>query len=157
MICDHGLRYLSKVYSEQWLRENGMLESEFPLSAWDLLNHKRGLKEVVGVSSSANCDEALRLMKQHGVSQIPVLDGNEAKGSVEESDLVGLLLDQRKPETVPVSEVMKAPFPMVDADASLEDVAKLLTKEGKAAAVLVRSHGGLGIITKHDLISEIAR
>ncbi|MEZ6184403.1 MAG: pyridoxal-phosphate dependent enzyme [Planctomycetota bacterium] len=157
MICDHGLRYLSKVYSEQWLRENGMLESEFPNNAWDLLNHKQRLKEVVSVGSGANCDEALRLMKQHGVSQIPVIDGMEPKGSVEESDLVGLLLDQRKPETVPVKEVMKEPFPVLDADASLEDVAKLLTKDRKAPAVLIRSHSGLGIITKHDLISEIAR
>ena len=54
LVPDHGLRYLSKVYSEQWLRENGLLESEYELAAHELLDQKRNLLQMVSVGIGAS-------------------------------------------------------------------------------------------------------
>ena len=157
MAADHGLRYLSKVYSEQWLRENGMLESEYSLAASELLGLKKDrLNQVVTVGPDASADDALRLIKEHDVSQLPVLEDGAPCGSVQENTIVELFVRHRDPKEVKVREIMDKPFPVVDPTASLEDVANLLTRHNPA--VLVRSpDGGLGIITKYDLISHIAR
>lgn len=157
MAVDNGMRYLSKVYSEQWLRENGMLESEYELAASELIGRKRdSLGVLVTVSPEASADEALQLIKEHDVSQMPVMSNGDNLGSVQETRLVELFLSQKDPKSVKVSEIMDKPFPIVEAGTPLEKVAGLLTRENPA--VLVRDASNhLGIITKHDLISHIAR
>jgi cystathionine beta-synthase len=84
------------------------------------------------------------------------MEGGESKGSVQEAQLVELFVQHKDPKQVKVAEIMSQPFPTVEADAPLESVASLLTRENPA--VLVKNaDGGLGIITKYDLISHIAR
>lgn len=161
MACDHGLRYLSKVYSEQWLRENGMLESEYDLAASELISHKGvGPREVLTVSPDTSAAAALRLLKDHDVSQIPVMTNGESKpehvGSINEGQLVEAFAKQKDLSSVHVKDIMGPPFPVVSGDTSLEVVASRLTRENPA--VLVEQHDGtLGIITKYDLIAHIAR
>jgi cystathionine beta-synthase len=157
IIVDHGLRYLSKVYSEQWLRENSMLESEFTVSIEELLGTKEtGLPLLVSVDSGSTAADALKIMKEHAVSQVPVIDGGEPTGALQEAELVELIVSHRDPREVKVGEIMEEPFPVISADAPLEDAARLLTRDNPA--VLVRdAQGGLGIVTKYDLIQQIAR
>lgn len=160
LVPDHGLRYLSKVYSETWLRENGMLESQFDITAHELMKSKRS-PGLVSVAPDAPASRALQLMKEHSVSQIPVVedgaDGPRVRGSVLEAQLVELIVEQKDPQKVPVSALMQKPFPVVGPDTRLEQVATLLHSPD-TAAVLVRDPAGrLGIITKYDLIAQIAR
>jgi cystathionine beta-synthase len=157
MACDHGLRYLSKVFNEQWLRENSLLASEYELEAQQLLSGKSASATLLSVEPSTMASAALQLLKEHDVSQIPVISpGNDQIGSISEAQLVELFVGHKDPGTVPVEEIMGAPFPVVPGDTSLEDVAARLTRENPA--VLVRKDNGtLGIITKYDLISHIAR
>ncbi len=154
--CDHGMRYLSKVFSEQWLRENSMLESEYSLAADQLLARKPGTLETITISPDATADDALRLIKEHDVSQLPVVEDGVPQGSVQEAQLVELFVQQTDPKTVKVRAIMGKAFPVVEADAPLEDVAKLLTRENPAVLVKAAA-GAFGIITKYDLISHIAR
>ncbi|MGE0712535.1 MAG: pyridoxal-phosphate dependent enzyme [Planctomycetota bacterium] len=158
MACDHGLRYLSKVYSEQWLRENGMLESEYEAVAQQILRGKgKQLKEVVSVTPETSAARALQLLKEHDVSQIPVANGGgDQVGSISEAQLVQLFVEHKDLEAVKVGDVMGPAFPVVAGDTSLEDVARRLTRDNSAVLVK-RPEGGLGIITKYDLISHIAR
>jgi cystathionine beta-synthase len=159
LVPDHGLRYLSKVYSETWLRENGMLESQFSITASELLKQKRS-PGLVSVAPDAPAAHALQLMKEHSVSQIPVVeqagDAAEVRGSVLENQLLDLIVEQRDPKKVKVSEIMQKAFPVVGPDTKLEEVAAELQRG--APAVLVKDTiGRLGIITKYDLIAQIAR
>ena len=158
MACDHGLRYLSKVYSEQWLRENGMLASEYELAAHQLIGAKRsGPAQLVSVSTETSAADALRLLKEHDVSQMPLTDAaNAVVGSLQEAQLVELFLSRKDLSTVKVQEVMGEPFPTVSSDAPLEDVASKLTRENPAVLV-TGAEGALGIVTKFDLIAHIAR
>lgn len=156
MACDHGLRYLSKVYSEQWLQENSMLENESSLAASDLLAGKPGGLETICVDEGAPAAEALRLIKEHDVSQLPVTREGKPVGSVAETALVELFVQHRDPQEVRVAEIMGPAFPTVEPSASLEQVAGLLTRDNPAVLV-EQPTGKLGIITKYDLISHIAR
>ena len=157
MACDHGLRYLSKVFNEQWLRENEMLESEYELEASQLLGTKSsGPRVLVSVTPEASAASALKLLRDHDVSQIPVVgpDGRPV-GSLQEAQLVELFVGHKDLASVKVSEVMGPPFPIVSGDTPLEEVASQLTRENPA--VLVEDEGGFGIVTKYDLIAHIAR
>src|ERR1700712_1502368 len=113
-LCDTGERYLSKLYSDEWMRENQLLDSDrMPIG--QLLQGKQdGTPRVVSVAPSASVRQALGLMSLHDVSQLPVMDGDSCVGSVSESVLSAKALENGKLLELPVSEVMEAPFPIID-------------------------------------------
>src|SRR6185436_17810263 len=81
-LCDTGERYLSKLYSDEWMRENQLLEPE-RLRLADLLEEKpESAPAVVAIAPSAIVRQALRLMNLHDVSQLPVMDDGDCIGSV---------------------------------------------------------------------------
>jgi cystathionine beta-synthase len=95
-------------------------------------------------------------MKKFQIGQLPVVRGGQSLGSVREDQFVDLFVKHKDPMNIRVKDVMEPPFPEVKADASLEEISKLLTRDNPA--VLVREASGeLGIITKSDLIAQIAR
>ncbi len=153
-LCDTGERYLSKLYSDEWMRENQMLDTErTPLAV--LLAARRGnIPELVSVSPGASVRQALTLMHLHDVSQLPVMEGDDCVGSVSESSLSVRALENTKLLEDTVSSVMDAPFPSVDVQLPAEQVMGLLTKRNRA--VLVRDGKELkGIITRADMIHHL--
>jgi cystathionine beta-synthase len=151
VLCDTGERYLSKLYSDEWMRENQMMEPD-KLTLQSLLGRKDGeTPAVVSVGSGATVRQALRLMTQHDVSQLPVMDGDSCVGSVSDWSLSAKSLENTKLLDATVSDVMEAPFPVVDAAQSVDAIAKLLSKSNPA--VLVRGGGRLaGIVTRSDVL-----
>ena len=88
-LCDTGERYLSKLYNDEWMRENQLLDSDrVPIG--QLLEGKAdGTPRVVSVAPGASVRQALGLMSLHDVSQLPVMDGESCVGSVSESVALG--------------------------------------------------------------------
>ena len=153
-LCDTGERYLSKLYNDEWMRENQMLEPEKGTLGTVLGTKSGDAPVVVSVSPGTAVRQALRLMSQHDVSQLPVMDGANCVGSVSDWSLSAKSLDNSKLLDMTVSEVMDPPFPMVDAAQHVESVAKLLSKANPA--VLVRRDGTVqGIVTRSDLLQFI--
>ena len=154
ILCDTGERYLSKLYDDVWMRENQMLEAE-RLTAGQLLNrHPEELPPLVSVGPTANLRQALNLLSTWGLSQIPVVDGDDCVGSVQEGLMARVLEDGRLLDR-PVSELMGAPFPVIDADVPIDRLVTLLSKETPAA--LVRDQGRLaGIVNRYDVLREVA-
>ncbi|MGH7271046.1 MAG: CBS domain-containing protein, partial [Polyangiaceae bacterium] len=150
-LCDTGERYLSKLYSDEWMRENQLLEPDH-VRIVDLLGAKADdAPSVVSVAPAATVRQALRLMNLHDVSQLPVLDGDDCVGSVSESAVSARALENTKLLDVVVSDVMDAPFPVVESTQSLDGVVKLLTKTNPA--VLVRTRDRIaGIVTRSDVL-----
>jgi len=106
---------------------------------------------MVSVAPGSTVRQALRLMQQHDVSQLPVMDGANCVGSVADWSLSAKSLENPKLLDATVSDVMDAPFPTVDANQPVESVAKLLSKSNPA--VLVRRDGRAeGIVTRSDLL-----
>ena len=153
-LCDTGERYLSKLYNDEWMRENQMLEPEKGTLGTVLGTKSGDAPVVVSVAPGTTVRQALRLMSQHDVSQLPVMDGANCVGSVSDWSLSAKSLDNSKLLDMTVSEVMDPPFPMVDAAQHVESVAKLLSKANPA--VLVRRDGTVqGIVTRSDLLQFI--
>ena len=153
-LCDTGERYLSKVFNDEWMRENQMLDTS-PSNIENVL----GLKDssapaIVSVTSGTTVRQAIRLMVLHNVSQAPVMDGAVCVGSATESHLTSSSLADPKALDLTVGDVMEAPFPMVEAGQSVESVAKLLSKSNRA--VLVKKDNLVqGIVTRFDVLEYL--
>ncbi|MBA3342158.1 MAG: pyridoxal-phosphate dependent enzyme [Gemmatimonadaceae bacterium] len=151
VLCDTGERYLSKVYNDEWMRENQMLDSS-RATLMHVLGRKEGATPaVVSTSQGATVRQALGLMTLHDVSQLPVMEDQNCVGSVSDWSLSQKSLENPKLLDATVSEVMESPFPMVASDQSVDNVVKLLSKANPA--VLVRSNGTVqGIVTRSDML-----
>lgn len=152
---DTGLYYLSKFYSDEWMKENRFLDIG-KASVHDLLESKGSeLPGLVTIAPGATVREALALMEKHNISQVPVLDEGKSVGSLEESALMARVLESAELLEQSVRPVMEASFPVVHADDTLEHAKYLLAR--RYPAILVQDHDQLvGLITKYDLISFIA-
>ena len=154
VLPDTGERYLSKLYNDEWMRENQLLEPDRTTVAGVLQAKASAEHPIVSVAPGASVRQALRLMSQHDVSQLPVMDGSNCIGSVSDWSLSAKSLDNTKLLETTVSEVMDPPFPTVDAEQAVDQVAKLLSKSNPA--VLVRSDGKvLGIVTRSDMLNYL--
>ena len=151
---DHGTRYLGKMFNDDWMRDRGFLEIKKPKAIDLITGHKN--QKLVTIDASASIHEALSLMNKFGISQIPVKNGNNFIGSLNDSVLFSKLFEDNSLKTKTVAELMDAPFPMVSPQAPMEDVSKLITKENNAV-LMTDLAGHVHIITKHDLIQGISQ
>jgi cystathionine beta-synthase len=154
VLCDTGERYLSKIFSDEWMQENQMLEA--PRTTVEQLLERRpsNAPALVSVAPSAAVRQALNLMSTWGVSQIPVLDNGEAVGGLIEGTLMTRALTQPALLDRPVREVMDPPFPEVESTTPSDRVGTMLTRESPAA--LVRKEGKLiGIVSRYDVLQQL--
>jgi cystathionine beta-synthase len=154
VLADTGERYLSKVFNDEWMQENQMLE--VPRVTVEQLLERRpaNAPPLVSVAPAAAVRQALNLMSTWGVSQIPVVDNGQSVGGLIEGTLMTRALSQPALLDRPVREVMEAPFPEVDASTPTERVGSMLTRESPAA--LVRKDGQLiGIVSRYDVLQQM--
>ena len=154
-LCDTGERYLSKLYNDEWMRENQLLESD-RVTLSDLLAHKVATAPatVVSATPGQQVRQVLGLMRLHDVSLLPVLDGGQCVGSVTEYALTQRGLESSQFLDAVVGEVMDEPFPVVDAAQHVESVQKVLSKA--TPAVLVTEGGAIsGIVTRSDMLAYL--
>jgi len=151
VLCDTGERYLSKVYNDEWMRENQLLDST-RVTLMHVLDRKEGnTPTVVSTSPGATVRQALGLMSLHDISQLPVMEDQNCVGSVSDWSLSQKSLENPKLLDATISEVMESPFPTVASDQQVDSVVKLLSKSNPA--VLVRSNGTVqGIVTRSDML-----
>ncbi|MFQ5746631.1 MAG: pyridoxal-phosphate dependent enzyme [Gemmatimonadota bacterium] len=154
LVCDTGERYLSKVYNDAWMQENRMLLAERADAAGLLAAKEGGTASLVSVAPGAKVRDALALLEEHNLSQLPVLEQGTCVGAVTESTLLSAVLETPECLDAPVSELAGDPFPSVASEASLAEISRALSR--KAPAVLVRSDGAIvGILTRHDLLHRL--
>ena len=151
IICDTGERYLSKFLSDEWMKEKRLLGEERMTAG--LLNELKlhaGRLRLISLEPAAKVGDALDLMNNHGLSQLPVLEEGKSVGSVRESRIMSQLLDNRELLEQPVSTVMDIPFPVVNENVEVSR-AKMYLKE--SPALLVEEYGRIvGILTRHDVL-----
>jgi cystathionine beta-synthase len=151
MLCDTGERYLSKLYNDEWMRENQLLDTTRVTLINVLAGKHSNAPAVVSTTPGAPVRQAIGLMSLHDVSQLPVMEEDNCVGSLSDWSLSQKTLENPKLLDATVSEIMDSPFPMVAGDQPVESVVKLLSKSNPA--VLVRSDGSVtGIITRSDML-----
>jgi len=154
MLPDTGERYLSKVFNDEWMKENRLLE-RFDPTVREVLEHGNGeLPSLLTVTESTLLREAINLVQEYSVSQIPVLRGKENVGVLHEAKLLRSVIEDSKVLEQTSGEVMDAPLPEISVQETTDRVRQHLGQ--RDAAVLVRDGDTLvGILTRYDLVDFI--
>lgn len=149
---DHGSRYVGKMFNDDWMRERGFLDKEYKVASDLIENHKD--KPLITVKTEELVSHAIERMRDFKISQIPVEDITGIIGSVDEADLFRAYMENSEVADLPIKEVMGAAYPIVQKNATIAEVSKLISKENNAVLVAL-GDGHHHIITKHDIINAI--
>lgn len=161
MLPDSGSRYLSKVFDDDWMRENGFLGDPWcDATVADVLAAKPD-QTLIALDPSARMVEVIALMRRHGISQAPVVADGRLVGIVREVDLLNHMLmgDHEHTPDETVAEIIETDVEIVAADRPLDGLMSLLG--AGTEVVLVGPAGGgaspvQGILTKIDVLDYIA-
>ena len=150
---DHGSRYVGKIFNDDWMRERGFLEEDFK-TAEDVVKRHADLP-LVTLYSEELVSHAIVKMRKFNISQIPVLRDGKIVGSLNDSQVYQLLIDNPALRDTPISKIMQAPFPEVDGATKLDDVAKMINDQVPAVVVKM-ANGAQQILTRQDIIASLA-
>jgi cystathionine beta-synthase len=148
---DTGRNYLSKMYDDRWLSDNGLMLGEEPaFSIGDLLR-TRGQRTLVSINDDATVGMAIDILQSKGISQMPVFKGDEPVGSIQEVTLARALHDRLDVNKVHVRDMMARPLPQLDVSTHLDEAYRLLLAGN--TGVLATSDGKVvDIVTRIDLV-----
>jgi cystathionine beta-synthase len=163
VLPDGGRSYLSKVFNDTWMTEHGFLERGTDQRVGDVLRAKRddthGLPPLVTVHTHQQVKDAVSLLHEHGVSQLPVVSAGDASaivGSVGERGLLAHAVGDPSLLGAQIVDVMEPPLPAVSATDPVREAVTLLA--GERGALLVTQDGvPAGIVTRTDLLEALAR
>jgi cystathionine beta-synthase len=152
LLPDAGEIYLSKMYSDEWMRQNQFLGKSVRVG--DILQSKRRkLPELLSVEITSTARDAIATMNRFGVSQLPVFDKGNLVGSLSESALFQRSMETPEVMELTVGALLEPPFPTVGADEDIYEVVQLLKS---SPAVLVRDAGKYqGIVTRFDVVGHL--
>ncbi len=151
ILPDHGTRYLGKIYNDDWMKDHGYLEKRTFATAQDIIARRNGHSDLIKISKKIPVGEAIALMNQKGISQIPVVEGEQFVGSLTDSKVLHQLIMNPELKGMPVADVMDQPFRFVSLRDTLDVLSSLIDKENKA--LLVRDqYNRVHIITQADLL-----
>ncbi len=155
LVCDWGERYLSKLYDDDWMLENGFLERPRRATVLEAIQAKDGrVGSLVTVEPTTPIRIALSAITAHDIGQLPVVQDGECIGSITETGLMTQIIEDPSLLDKPAETVMGAPFPVLDGHVDEERIRPLLTRDN--AACLVRDNGKLvGIITRYDVVRAL--
>lgn len=154
-VCDSGAKYLSKVFSDTFLAQEGWIGRARTGKVRDLVINPVGEGSAVFVRPQDNLRTVFARMRAADISQLPVMDGEILKGLVDESDLLASLLtadDRGHAFDRPVSDVMTTRLETVSADAPITDLVPLFRKD--YVAIVMDGGRFLGLVTRIDLINH---
>jgi cystathionine beta-synthase len=155
LIPDSGNKYLSKMYNDYWMTDQGFIQRPQHGDLRDLISHPFDDRAVVSASPSDTLLSAYGRMRMADVSQLPVLDGDQILGIIDESDLLLSLYHNAERFDAPVSDFMADRLEMLSPEAPLEDLLPILRAD--RVAIVVKDGHFLGLITKVDLLNHLRR
>ena len=154
LLPDNGSRYLSKVYNDNWMAENGFMGAESNLGTLSDLLANRGEHILVTVDAATKMAEVVGLLKLHGVSQLPVVDGDKLLGIISEKQLLERALGGDR-TNVAVGSLAQPNYCTVDPNTDIAVLTDLF-RRFKVAIVLDDGRPS-DIITRIDLIDHISQ
>src|SRR3954466_11828326 len=166
LLPDSGRNYLSKFYDDNWLLDHGFLDRTAPTPTVEQVLHAKvkeepGVPEFVVIGSHQKVGEAIELMQQYSISQLPVVrDGSseslaDVVGSLQDRDLLDRVFKNPDALHEDVANAMQPPLATIDAADSLDDVFPTLT--GRTNAVVVALEGKpVGVVPRSDLLEFLA-
>jgi cystathionine beta-synthase len=156
MLADGASKYISKIFNDDWMRENGFLDDESPGlgTVKDLLTHKGGPAKVETAASKDSILTVVNKLKTFGISQLPVVDDERLRGLIHESDLLKALVSGKTQDT-PIAEMIESDYATVTLATKVELLKNVMND---AKIVLVMDGASIvGLISKIDLIDFLAQ
>ena len=153
-LCDHGSRYISKYLDDQWMADHGFLEEGEELGlVEDLLTE--GFATPVTADADTPISEIVRLMKEKGVSQIPLMDSGKCSYITHEADILRGLRSGEITVDAPATEAASPIAGLIYPKARLEELFHIF--ESDHVAVVVDAAKVVGIVSQIDLIDYLAK
>jgi cystathionine beta-synthase len=154
LLPDSAQKYLSKIFDDNWMQQNGFLEEPDPLGTVSDLMRTRQERKLITINRGDSLKMAIGLLQEHGVSQLPVLDGGRLVGLVSELDLLNHLLSNPGQLAQPIDELVEADYATVTPQTKVK-LLRTIFNEAKAVFVL-EGDTLVDVITKIDLIEYLA-
>ena len=151
LVCDSGNKYLSKVYNDFWMLDQGFIERKRYGDLRDLISRRHHDRAVATVNADDKVLIAYQRMKLYDVSQLPVLKDGRIVGIVDEEDILAEVYDNPEHFNEPVTEAMESHVVTVAPGASIEELMDIF-KRGMVA-IVVDGAEFLGLITRIDFLN----
>jgi cystathionine beta-synthase len=154
-VCDTGNKYLSKMYNDYWMLDNGFLEREQHGDLRDLILRPYAQKDTVVVKPDDLLVTAYQRMKLYEISQLPVMEGERLVGILDESDVLLHVYGDEARFRDPVSTAMASKLEVLQVDAPVESLLPVF--DAGRVAIVMDGERFLGLITRIDLLNWLRR
>jgi cystathionine beta-synthase len=156
-VCDTGARYLSKVYNDSWLADQGLADRPMHGDLSDLINRRFSEGGTVTVGPDDTLLTAYNRMRAADISQLPVMEGNRLVGILDDSDIVHVLdtdeLSREARFQQPVKSAMATQLDTLQLNETLDDLVPIFDRD--RVAILLDGDEFVGLITRVDLINYL--
>lgn len=153
VLPDTGRNYLSKIFSDRWMEDNGFADQvQERFTAGEVLATKTGGCELFSVAPTDRLQQAIDVMNEYGISQLPVVSTGHVLGSITEIAATRALHDGMDPDMTTVTEVMGRPLPQVDETTDISEVYRLLLS-GLPGVVVIKGGSVGGFLSRMDLMT----
>ncbi|MCH8112348.1 MAG: pyridoxal-phosphate dependent enzyme, partial [Proteobacteria bacterium] len=153
LIPDSGNKYLSKMFNEYWMMDQGFVEREPTGDVRELIARRAEDDGVISVSTEDTVLIAYGRMRLYEVSQLPVLDGTHIKGIIDESDLLLAVFHHEENFSTPVGEFMTSRLEVIPPSHPIDELLPIFRAD--RVALVVDGGEFLGMVTKVDLINHL--
>jgi cystathionine beta-synthase len=154
-VCDSGNKYLSKMYNDYWMLDQGFLQRPQHGDLRDLIARPHADHASVTVKPDDTLAAALARMKLYDVSQLPVLDGDRCVGIIDESDILWAIHHRQENFQDKVSSAMTSVIETISHKGAIEDLVPIFRRD--LTAIVVDGDRFLGLITRIDLLNHLRR
>jgi cystathionine beta-synthase len=154
-VCDTGTRYLTKVYSDGWMVDQGLLQRPKLGDLRDLIGRRFDAGEVVTVAPTDTLLTAFNRMRSSDLAQLPVVERNRLVGIIDESDLLLHVTQEAARFQTPVASTMTAQLQTLLPSASMAQLRDILDRG--LTAVIADGEQFYGLITRFDLLNHLRR
>jgi cystathionine beta-synthase len=155
LVCDSGNKYLSKVYNDYWMLDQGFIKRETYGDLRDLISRRHQEHAVATVNADETVLAAHQRMKLYDVSQLPVLENGKVVGIVDEQDILMEVIDNPAHFREPVTAAMESHIVTVAPDASVAQLMDIFRRG--MVAIVVDGEEFLGLITRIDVLNWLRR
>ena len=153
--CDTGNRYLSKMFNDFWMRDQGFIESDHYGDLRDLIARPYESHDTVTINPDEPMANAYKRMKLYDVSQLPVIVEGKIVGILDESDLLMAVAESAARFDDPTSSAMVSELTEIDVKAPVSDLMPIFARD--FVAIVKDGDKFLGLITRVDLLNYLRR
>lgn len=157
LLPDTGRNYLTKIFSDDWMYENGFLENApEKVTVGEILKKKDKIPSLISINADDLAINAANIMRENGISQLPVLENKKVVGGVNEVTLIKLLYDGINLNEKKVSDVMGQSLPQLDEAVDVSELYRLLMA-GHGGVIITKNEKAEGFLARIDLVNYWAK